>query len=98
MSQLPHGTYFDSIGKSTMRIETIRLENFKTFENVELVAIPSFCIIVGANGSGKSTMFDVFGFLKDCLTYNVSSALLSRGGYKEVVSRGKYNQPIYIEL
>ena len=81
-----------------MRIETIRLKNFKTFENVELIDIPAFCIVVGANGTGKSTMFDVFGFLKDCLTYNVSSALLSRGGYKEVVSRGKRGRPICIEL
>lgn len=81
-----------------MRIETVRLKNFKTFENVELVDIPAFCIVVGANGTGKSTMFDVFGFLKDCLTYNVSSALLSRGGYKEVVSRGRHGQSIYIEL
>lgn len=81
-----------------MRIETVRLKNFKTFENVELVDIPAFCIVVGANGTGKSTMFDVFGFLKDSLTYNVSSALLSRGGYKEVVSRGRHGQSIYIEL
>lgn len=81
-----------------MRIEAIRLKNFKTFENVELLDIPAFCIVVGANGTGKSTMFDVFGFLKDCLTFNVSSALLSRGGYKEVVSRGKRGEPIYIEL
>ena len=50
-----------------MRIETVRLKNFKTFENVELVDIPAFCIVVGANGTGKSTLFDVFGFLKDCL-------------------------------
>lgn len=81
-----------------MRIETIRLKNFKAFEDVEMTNIPSFCIVVGANGTGKSTMFDVFGFLKDCLTFNVSSALLSRGGYKEVVSRGKFSESIYIEL
>lgn len=81
-----------------MKIETIRLKNFKTFENVKLNNIPSFCIVVGANGTGKSTLFDVFGFLKDCLTYNVSSALLSRGGYKEVVSRGREGEAIYIEL
>lgn len=81
-----------------MRIETIRLKNFKAFQHIELTDIPSFCIVVGANGSGKSTLFDVFGFLKDCLTFNVSSALLSRGGFKEVISRGKTNEPIYIEL
>ncbi|MGX9726023.1 MAG: AAA family ATPase [Candidatus Electronema sp. VV] len=81
-----------------MKIETIRLKNFKSFENVELLDIPSFCIVVGANGTGKTTLFDVFGFLKDCLTYNVSRALQSRGGFKEVVSRGKADQSIYIEL
>lgn len=81
-----------------MKIETIRLKNFKAFEHVELLDIPSFCIVVGANGTGKTTLFDLFGFLKDCLTYNVSRALQSRGGFKEVVSRGKADQSIYIEL
>ncbi|RWX51043.1 putative ATPase [Candidatus Electrothrix marina] len=81
-----------------MKIETIRLKNFKTFEDVKLQDIPAFCIVVGANGTGKTTLFDVFGFLKDCLTYNVSSALLSRGGFKEVVSRGKIDQTISFEL
>ncbi len=81
-----------------MKIETIRLKNFKTFEDVELQDIPAFCIVVGANGTGKTTLFDVFGFLKDCLTYNVSRALRSRGGFKEVVSRGKIDQTISFEL
>lgn len=81
-----------------MKIETIRLKNFKTFEDVEIVDIPSFCIVVGANGTGKTTLFDIFGFLKDCLTYNVSSALLSRGGFKEIVSRGRIDQTISFEL
>jgi predicted ATPase len=81
-----------------MKIETLRLKNFKTFEDVELLDIPSFCIFVGANGTGKSTLFDVFGFLKDCLMYNVSRALQSRGGFKEVVSRGRIEESISIEL
>lgn len=81
-----------------MKIETIRLKNFKTFEDVELTDIPSFCIVVGANGTGKSTFFDVFGFLKDCLANNVSYALRKRGGFNEVISRGRVNQTIYIEI
>ena len=44
-------------------------------------------IIVGANGSGKSTFFDIFGFLSDALRGNVRQALQKRGGYKEVISR-----------
>ena len=71
-----------------MRIESIKLTNFKSFKTVEMLNIPAYCVVVGANGSGKSTLFDVFGFLKDCLTYNVRQALQTRGGFDEVISRG----------
>ena len=80
-----------------MKIETIRLKNYKAFKEIEMRDIPSFCIIVGANGSGKSTLFDVFGFLKDALTDNVQIALSKRGGYKEVHSRDS-DGPIEIEI
>lgn len=81
-----------------MKIEVIRLANFKSFQDVEIRDIPSLCVVVGANGTGKSTLFDVFGFLKDCLTYNVSRALQSRGGFREVVSRGHEDSTIVIEI
>ncbi|MDR1933861.1 MAG: AAA family ATPase [Spirochaetales bacterium] len=81
-----------------MRIETIRLQNYRTFQNTEIKNIPGFCVIVGANGVGKSTLFDVFGFLKDCLSLNVTKALQSRGGFKEVVSRNHETESIMIEL
>ena len=71
-----------------MQIESIKLKNFKSFKDVTMLDIPHYCVIVSANGTGKSTLFDVFGFLKDCLTYNVRQALQVRGGYAEVVSRG----------
>ncbi|MCC5847659.1 MAG: AAA family ATPase [Verrucomicrobia bacterium] len=81
-----------------MRIETIRLENFKAYRDVFIQDIPPFCVVVGANGTGKTTLFDVFGFLKDCLTYNVSSAVAKRGGFKEVLSRGSDSNTIKIEI
>lgn len=71
-----------------MKIESIRLRNFKAFRQVHLQEIPSFLIVVGANGSGKSTLFDVFGFLHDCLKGNVRQALDKRGRFAEVLSRG----------
>ncbi|MCH7754942.1 AAA family ATPase [candidate division KSB1 bacterium] len=80
-----------------MKIEAIRLKNFKAFKEIEMKEIPSFCVIVGANGTGKSTLFDVFGFLKDALTDNVQIALSKRGGYKEVHSRDS-DGPIEIEI
>ena len=58
-----------------MHIEAIKLKNFKSFKNVEMLDIPGYCVVVGANGTGKSTLFDIFGFLKDCLTFNVRQAL-----------------------
>ncbi|MBM6893477.1 AAA family ATPase [Desulfovibrio piger] len=81
-----------------MKIEKIRLKNFKVFQDVTIENIPAFCVIVGANGAGKTTLFDVFGFLKDCLTYNVTRALRARGGFQEVVSRGHENESIELEI
>lgn len=78
-----------------MRIETIRVKNYKVFKNVELKNLPSLAIFVGANGVGKSTLFDVFGFLRDALRNNIKQALAVRGGFKEVISRGEKG---YIEF
>ena len=71
-----------------MKIETIRLKNFKSFKELTLKELPPLALFVGANGTGKSTLFDVFGFLSDALTNNVRSAIQNRGGFKEVISRG----------
>ncbi len=71
-----------------MKIESIRLKNFKTFRDVHLKDIPPFLVVVGANGTGKSTLFEVFGFLHDCLKGNVRQALDKRGRFSEVLSRG----------
>jgi predicted ATPase len=70
-----------------MKIESIRIENFKAFRSVHITDLPQFMILVGANGTGKSTFFDVFGFLHDCLIGNVRQALDARGRFNEVRSR-----------
>ncbi|MCF8347949.1 MAG: AAA family ATPase [Bacteroidales bacterium] len=71
-----------------MKIEKITIKNFKVFKNAVFDDLGSMTVLVGANGTGKSTFFDVLGFLKDALFHNVSVALSKRGGYKEVISRG----------
>ncbi|QTA83698.1 AAA family ATPase [Desulfonema limicola] len=83
-----------------MKIESIRLKNFKSFQDAELSDLPNFCVIVGANGSGKSTIFQIFSFLRDAMTSNVNTALVKLGGsrgIKEVRSRNSEG-PIEIEL
>jgi predicted ATPase len=83
-----------------MHIESIHLKNFKSFKDVTFKNIPRFCVLVGANGSGKSTFFQVFAFLKDAMQNNITTALTRLGGQKgisEVRSRNS-DGPICIEL
>lgn len=80
-----------------MKIEHLHVRNFRVFRDITLADIPSFAVFVGANGTGKSTLFDVFGFLRDALQSNVHTALAKRGGFREVVSRQELG-PIVFEI
>lgn len=73
-----------------MHIESIKLKNFKSFRDTKMLDIPKFCVIVGANGAGKSSLFSVFEFLREALDSNVHTALVKLGGnrgFSEVRSR-----------
>src|SRR6266851_5839650 len=91
------------------QIEQLEIKNYKVLADVALgrpyrpsnpqrtslpeIKLGSFSIFLGPNGCGKSTLFDVFGFLAQCLQTNVSDALAQRGGFHEVRSR-EQNGPI----
>jgi predicted ATPase len=81
-----------------MTIVSIKITNYRMFKNIHIRDIPPFCVIIGANGTGKSTLFDIFGFLRDALKNNIRQALQIRGGYKEVITRGQEKEDIEIEL
>lgn len=81
-----------------MQIESIEIKNYRLFRDTKLENIPRLCVLVGANGTGKSTLFDVFSFLKDALAMNVGKAVSKRGGYKELASRGFAHEPIELTL
>lgn len=83
-----------------MKLESIKLKNFKAFRDAELRNIPRMCVLVGANGTGKSTIFSVFGFLKDALTEDVHVALTRLGGSRGLQEARSRNTtgPIEIEL
>ena len=71
-----------------MKIESISIENYKVFKKTVVKDLSKMTVLLGTNGSGKSTFFDVFGFLSDALQTNVTIALNKRGGFQEVITRG----------
>ena len=72
-----------------MQIEQIHVKNYRVLRNAKLKLSSPLTIIIGANGTGKSTLFDVFSFLKDALAGNAASAVARRGGFHQLVSRGE---------
>ena len=81
-----------------MELKSITVKNYKSLQNIQLKDIPKFLMIVGANGTGKSSFFDVFGFLRDALVGNVRQALDARGRFSEVVTREHEHESIFFEL
>lgn len=70
-----------------MKIESLMVTNYKVYKKIDLKNIPNMAVFIGKNGVGKTTFFDIFGFLHDCLSRNVRVALQKRGGFKEVITR-----------
>lgn len=84
-----------------MKIETLRINNFKVYRAIDIRNLPSCCVFLGKNGSGKTTLFRIFAFLKECLASNVRNALNKEGGrngFREVLSRGAEEPVIQIEI
>ena len=78
------------------KIEGITIENFRGLKNVAL-GMPNsdpltpMTVVIGKNGVGKSTLFDVFGFLADALKFGIEEAcdLRGRGGFEKIRSQGQ---------
>lgn len=46
-----------------MKIESVKIENFRSFKN-ETIVLDNYTCFVGSNGSGKSTFLNVSANLK----------------------------------
>lgn len=90
------------------KIEGFRIKNFKSLKDITLGRLLScheqkpltpMTVVIGKNGVGKSTLFDAFGFLSDCLNFGVEEACDSRGrgGFKNLLTQGEEG-PIEFEV
>ncbi|HMW17532.1 MAG TPA: AAA family ATPase [Accumulibacter sp.] len=79
------------------RVESLCVENYRALRKLELDKLTPMTVLLGANGSGKSTVFDVFNFLSECFQFGLRYAWDRRGRGKELKSRGSTG-PIVFEL
>lgn len=90
------------------RIEGFRIKNFKALKHIEMGKLwnsqqsdplTHMTAVIGKNGAGKSSIFDAFGFLSDCLRFGVEEAcdINERGGFERIRSLGQ-DEPIEFEI
>lgn len=81
------------------QIEGFRIKNFRVLRDITLgklwnmrpaSPLTKMTAVIGKNGVGKSTLFDAFGFLADCLKVGVEEAcdMRGRGGFARIHSQG----------
>jgi predicted ATPase len=81
-------------------IEGFRIRNYKALHDITLgklwntqnaKPLTQMTAVIGKNGVGKSTIFDAFGFLADCLKGGVEEAcdIRGRGGFERIRSQGQ---------
>ncbi len=90
------------------KIEGFRIKNYRVLQDVTLgklwnmqkaKPLTPMTAVIGKNGVGKSSLFDAFGFLADCLKLGVEEACDSRGrgGFDRIRSQGR-NDPIEFQI
>jgi hypothetical protein len=79
------------------RIEYLRVENYRALRTVELKSLTPLTALLGPNGSGNSTVFDVFAFLSECFESGLRRAWDRRGRAKELKTRG-CDGPVVMEI
>ncbi|ODS37130.1 MAG: hypothetical protein A7316_09620 [Candidatus Altiarchaeales archaeon WOR_SM1_86-2] len=66
------------------KLKSINIQNFKSLKDTK-IELADFNILVGANGSGKSNIVDVFSFLKHINQEGTINPFIRYGGYKNLV-------------
>lgn len=93
-------------------IEGFRIQNYRALQDIVMGRIGTdsklskakplspLTAVIGKNGVGKSSIFDAFGFLADCMDSDLETACNAkgRGGFDKIVTNGRENEPIKITI
>lgn len=79
------------------RIEALRVKNFRALADVEFKQLTPLTVLLGSNGSGKSTVLDVFAFLAECFSTSLRRAWDRRGRARELRTRESHG-PVEIRI
>ncbi len=69
-----------------MKINRLKITNFKSIDSLTLSHITNFSVFAGANGSGKTTIFQALDFVGHIFRQGLSQTLREFGGYDNVHS------------
>jgi predicted ATPase len=70
------------------KFENISIKGFRRLQNIEL-EMRDLVVMIGANGSGKTSFLDVLSILAASASGNLQNTLQLKGGLNEILTRGK---------
>ncbi len=85
------------MASSVPRIQRVRVRNYRALRDVQFSDLSPLTVLLGQNGSGKSTVFDVFAFLAECFDSGLRPAWERRNRFRELRTRGQ-SGPIVFEI
>ena len=83
--------------ETTTRVVRLTVKNYRVLRDVTFKDMTPLTVLCGANGSGKSTVFDVFAFLNQAFTQGLRAAWDARNRIGAIRSRGSTG-PVSIEI
>ncbi|MBS4097179.1 MAG: AAA family ATPase [Sulfuricella sp.] len=85
----------------SMFLKSVRIQHYKSLDDVEIADLQPLTLLVGANGTGKSNVVDALKFLRDVAADGLDHAMSKRGGIgivRQYSPRGAFRISIAVEF
>jgi predicted ATPase len=73
------------------RLESISVKGFRRLQQVD-IEMRDLVVMIGANGSGKTSLLDAISLLAASASGNLTNILQRKGGLNQILTRGKVSQ------